>query len=347
MNQYLKQIDALRFYAVFGVMLGHLYPKELPSIRFAAEFYSYLPGVPLFFCISGFLITGILISNQNQPIKKLLKNFYIRRFLRIFPVYYLTIFALFIVNIDDYRSWFLYDFFYVTNIVQGLNGNFDGSVAPHFWSLAVEEQFYLVWPILFLIFRGKNCQIILLWSIFLTGSALMLFSENKFLMARTLGCLSYLGSGSLLAYFWHYRKKYLFQLNALLTATLILFLAFVVVQSFGFLKISNQFHLLLSMLLIPLITLKFAIGFRTKMIKAIVEFPAIIYMGKISYGIYIFHLLALFPAVAIKKIGSFEFLENIWIMLFFKIGITILLATLSWEFFEKRINKLKNKFEYN
>ncbi|MBK6526922.1 MAG: acyltransferase [Crocinitomicaceae bacterium] len=207
MNQYLKQIDALRFYAVFGVMLGHLYPKELPSIRFAAEFYSYLPGVPLFFCISGFLITGILISNQNQPIKKLLKNFYIRRFLRIFPVYYLTIFALFIVNIDDYRSWFLYDFFYVTNIVQGLNGNFDGSVAPHFWSLAVEEQFYLVWPILFLIFRGKNCQIILLWSIFLTGSALMLFSENKFLMARTLGCLSYLGSGSLLAYFWHYRKK--------------------------------------------------------------------------------------------------------------------------------------------
>jgi peptidoglycan/LPS O-acetylase OafA/YrhL len=92
--------------------------------------------------------------------------------------------------------------------------------------------------------------------------------------------------------------------------------------------------------------IRFALGFTTPIAKLIAENPAIIYLGKISYGIYIFHLLALYPAVAIKYYFHLEFLENLWVMFFFKIGLTILISALSWEFFEKRINRRKDKFKY-
>ncbi len=346
MTQYLKQIDALRFYAVFGVMISHLYPKEFPTLSFVKEFYSYLPGVPLFFCISGFLITGILISHSSQPRKKLLKNFYARRFLRIFPIYYLTILALFVVNIEDYRSWFVYDLFYVSNIVQGIQGDFAGSVAPHFWSLAVEEQFYILWPLLIILVRNKTYQFAITLMIFLTGTLLMIFSENQFLMARTLGCLAYLGSGALLAYLWYYYKEKILKLTKVLDLVLIIFVFLVALNSFGFLIAGPKMALLTTILLIPLVTIRFAIGFKNTLIKLVVENPLIVYLGKISYGIYIFHLLALFPAVAIKYFFNLTFLDNLWAMFFFKIGLTILISAISWEFFEKRINRFKNKFDY-
>lgn len=112
-------------------------------------------GVDLFFVLSGFLITGILLDTKNDP--HYLSNFFARRFLRIFPVYYGFLFFLYVLlahlhpfrsagytNAVAHQAWF---WLYGTNILIALHGTW--SVAPgtaHFWSLAVEEQFYILWP---------------------------------------------------------------------------------------------------------------------------------------------------------------------------------------------------------
>lgn len=107
-------------------------------------------GVSFFFVLSGFLITRILIESKSG--NNFFSNFYIRRSLRIFPLYYLYILVIFIyctyLGIQDTQNW-LYYIFYVQNYTMAWNGFMyvPGQEFGHTWSLAVEEQFYLLWPL--------------------------------------------------------------------------------------------------------------------------------------------------------------------------------------------------------
>src|SRR5687767_3808258 len=100
---YMPQLDALRAFAVFLVIISHWFSREHIVNRYTDN---GTLGVTLFFVLSGYLITGILLKNKNSieqggSIKSALKTFYIRRSLRIFPVYYLLIFVLLIFNVAD------------------------------------------------------------------------------------------------------------------------------------------------------------------------------------------------------------------------------------------------------
>lgn len=337
----------MRFYAVFSVILLHLYPHTERGVKFFSTFHGFIPGVPLFFCISGFLITLILIDPRYVSRRKLIKSFYIRRFLRIFPIYYLTVLTLAILNINGYRQWALYDVFYLSNIIQGLNGDFSGSVAPHFWSLAVEEQFYLIWPGLVLLLRSVWYKILISAAIFGFGTGMMLLGEDKFLISKTVGCLTYLGSGAFLAVLWLNKSSWLKSLIDFFWIPGLVLLLMVVFEAFDIIVWSHNVRFLAGAIMIPLVTAKFAKGFEFWLIKRLVENPVILYLGKISYGLYVYHLLMLFPAVAIKKITGWHFLENLFAMMILKMILAIVVSIISWEFFEKKINKLKNRFGYN
>ena len=113
-------------------------------------------GVDLFFVLSGFLITGILLDSKFQP--HFFRNFYVRRSLRIFPLYYGVLFAAFVLSpfisesaaslfqpASDRQYWL---WFYGTNILQARIGGWPFGCFDHFWSLAVEVHFYLVWPLI-------------------------------------------------------------------------------------------------------------------------------------------------------------------------------------------------------
>ena len=103
-------------------------------------------GVDLFFVLSGFLITGTLLDNIGSP--HFFKNFYIRHALRIFPLYYAVLFFGMIRELVFHGSThepYAYYFIYSQNLVTFFGGHEIGALA-HFWSLAVEEQFYLLWP---------------------------------------------------------------------------------------------------------------------------------------------------------------------------------------------------------
>lgn len=342
---YYKQLDALRCYSVLWVLLNHLPIFSLPpSLK---SFFNFLPGVQLFFCISGFLITGIVLQNRNSEKKNFLKSFYARRFLRIFPIYYLVIFFLFIINVGDYRStWFIYDFFYVSNIKLGLLGGFEyNTVSPHFWSLAVEEQFYLFLPGLLLLFNGKTRSYAVVWLLFGMGAILSVF-YGSFFIYRTLGCLSYLGSGCVLAVAFHYNQGAILkkekQIGILFVITLLLL---ILISCYKF-SISPTMELFITILVVPVFVLKFILGFHSKIAKVVLENKIIVYLGKISYGIYVYHMFALYPIVIIQKLTGTSLFEEQGMASLCKIFITIIISMISWEFFEKRLNTLKHKFAY-
>ncbi len=150
--KYVKGFDTLRSFAVFFVFVQHL------GVWYKSESFGgnlvhnvLIPdggfGVHLFFVLSGFLITKILLNDiQQQPERRLaiVKNFFIKRTLRIFPVYFALIFLLYLLNVGGARQ----DIWYCITYTYNFKVFFEHSWPPlvHLWSLGVEEQFYLLWP---------------------------------------------------------------------------------------------------------------------------------------------------------------------------------------------------------
>lgn len=150
-------LDAIRGLAILLVTVyrfngGAAEEYANPAFRLATLGFR---GVDLFFVLSGFLITGILLDAKRQP--GYFQNFYARRALRIFPLYFGVLVAAFLVlpivspragamfaEARDHQAWL---WLYGTNILQAKSGGWPFGYFDHFWSLAVEEHFYLVWPL--------------------------------------------------------------------------------------------------------------------------------------------------------------------------------------------------------
>ena len=155
----IPQLDGVRGLAIFMVLATHLLKFEGQSVASgicAGIAQAGWVGVDLFFVLSGFLITGILVKTREDP--HFFKNFYARRALRIFPLYfgYLAIYQLFVIHwgwvkLDASRvleashemPWL---WAYASNVLIALKGNFITASLNHFWTLAIEEQLYLIWP---------------------------------------------------------------------------------------------------------------------------------------------------------------------------------------------------------
>ena len=157
-RRYFLPLDGVRGLAVLAVMLLH-FTLFVPNGATESFLESWLAagwiGVDLFFVLSGFLITGILMDTRDDPHH--FRNFYARRTLRIFPLYYAYLILLFIVlpmlhadyamehAADDRRMWL---WTYMGNVLMARGWEAMPSHTTHLWSLAVEEQFYLAWPLL-------------------------------------------------------------------------------------------------------------------------------------------------------------------------------------------------------
>jgi peptidoglycan/LPS O-acetylase OafA/YrhL len=131
----IPSLDGLRAISVALVVLSHLYPNGLSPLG--------LLGVRVFFVISGYLITRLLITELDRDSTIRLGRFYLRRALRIFPAYYVMLAVAYLLGAPAHWSWLLT---YTSNV--GPAQPFD---VAHAWSLAVEEQFYTVWPVVLLL----------------------------------------------------------------------------------------------------------------------------------------------------------------------------------------------------
>jgi peptidoglycan/LPS O-acetylase OafA/YrhL len=183
---HLPALDGLRGVAILAVVVHMLNLLEAPRDvigQAASRAFGYgWMGVQLFFALSGFLITGILLDARGGPGH--LSAFYARRFLRIFPLYYGTLFVAFVVvpalggvppALEHDRAHQIWLWTYLANWAAPTEA---GSRAfPHFWSLSVEEQFYLVWPFVLLRASPRGCLRLCL------GVALAAFAARVALLA--------------------------------------------------------------------------------------------------------------------------------------------------------------------
>lgn len=337
------QIDALRWFAALSVLgLHFLYTSEATALGLAAR-----AGVWLFFVISGFLITGILLRcrESTASVGENLRRFYIRRVLRIFPLYYGVLLVLFVLDVPDIRNHFPAFLTYTSNFEFIAHREWP-VMGGHFWTLAVEEQFYLVWPLIILTVPRR----------YLLGSILVLAASAP--LWRIWAAVSD----------WGYFATYLPPVAALDTLGLGAILALGVkwypgrVRSWanwaGFAGITALVVAGLTRLfdldphgiaLDMAITLLAGwsvyhayVGFSGPTGR-VLSFRPFVYLGAISYGIYVFHA---FAAYFFSHVGLHIATTNAVVFFLILTVATIGVAALSWHLFEKPINDLKRYFPY-
>ncbi|MBD2756628.1 acyltransferase family protein [Spirosoma validum] len=372
-KNHIVQLDGVRFLAVALVLFDHwaVTHIELPVGALGAL------GVTIFFVLSGFLITRILLSSKdklsNRPsggLSKYLKTFYIRRSIRIFPVYYLTLFILALINEPPVRQKFAWLALYGTNIYISIYHTWLGTV-DHLWSLAVEEQVYLLLPLV--IFFVPRRHVTLLALCMIVGSVTLRYVLYKSDAAWFIGyvstptCLDAFGLGALMAYGWLYERERftrLFQPTIWIWLSLIGFIGVGLLNNWIAIDSPRGYHNVMSDVWERLSASLFGffligravLGFGGIM-QWILENPVSQYLGRISYGLYLYHNFVFnvyhtqpthFTVRAWRRITDIlPFLHSSYFFQFsFYLTLTILVATVSWFLIEKPINSLKDRYSY-
>jgi peptidoglycan/LPS O-acetylase OafA/YrhL len=299
-NHYLKifyqQLDGLRALSVFAVILAHGVPFVFFRNVLAPGFW----GVNLFFVLSGFLITEILLKqiHAGKKPREILKSFFIKRSLRIFPVYYFVLILALGFNLDGCRNYSGFVFTYTLNIYNAATG-MEGRYLSHIWSLCVEEQFYLLWPFLLLAVKPAFHKYLILMVIGLAVAFRWIVATahyHNFAMAdyRFMpSALDALGTGAVLAYLKLFCLPLLKRMLRYSLIPIVFALLF-----FGLSFFSYPYKILLTETLLRLcvsVCCFFIIGIAVFGYKGrfgrLLENPLLRYLGKISYGIYLFHLI--------------------------------------------------------
>jgi peptidoglycan/LPS O-acetylase OafA/YrhL len=356
----MSQLDALRAIAVAGVLLQHYW---LPTYAVAE---TGAMGVHLFFVLSGFLITGILLRERAAVDRGIatrgfsLRRFYLRRFLRIFPLYYLVLLIAWLTHVPGARGVMAWHLTYLTNVQHYVMQTYGERMGPY-WSLAVEEQFYLVWPWVVLLAPVRRLPLVVLAAILLAPIfrlVVLLLSGNEQVVVLPFSCLDSLGLGAYLAMSFApaLREHPLVRPLGVrvLVAGLLLLLAHQLAMWSGTGPVARVVIFNLAIALPS----AWLIGRAARGIGGwagrVLDWPPLRWIGTISYGIYVYHLLLpyLFPWVA-RRLGApglFDPLghgvdRTVWYPIFYGAA-AIGVAAVSWYAFERPINRLKNRFEY-
>jgi peptidoglycan/LPS O-acetylase OafA/YrhL len=349
-----NQIDGLRFFAFLAVFLVH---------SDVTRFWWGSYGVSLFFVISGFLITRILIAFGNRPRRRALKSFYARRALRIFPAYYLVLgvaaatvgIAYLPVYLFYVMNWGIFFYTWVRPELVDIAWDPTRMYGIHFWSLCVEEQFYLVFPVLFLSLRPGRTR--LFWLLFLWGACIgFRFLCAAFIPKTAYGliplvCGEYLIAGAVGAVVFTDTSVGAERIRAaarqwMFPAGLALVIALFALFRPVIPSIDHVIHPPHMQTLLALGFLAMVLGLwqtDNRWLLGFFTYAPLRYLGRISYGLYLIHLF-MWPLVdwlsahssVIRAVPPFAA----------RLGLTVLLAATMWRLVEAPILKLKARFPY-
>lgn len=356
--QYYKQLDTLRFFSVLMVMIGHWISWDSAN-EFVKSFH-WGNGVIFFFVLSGFLITEILynekteIESGNSSFVQSIKNFYIRRTLRIFPIYYALILFLFYVNYKNTREIFPYLISYTSNILEAKTNNYVGDF-NHFWSLAVEEQFYIFWPICILLIPKKHLFKFIIGTIILSMISRVCFIQffpDKWMAASYLtnNVMFALGFGALLALLKKEKPELFNKISTPIWLTPLMVIVYLlslykIAHNFPIASISFLFDEVVFCLLSVVIIARAVSNKYQYLAKFILENKNFTHLGQISYGLYLYHLFAIptfWDYISPKLDLHSSRKETIWMLYFL---FTWLTAEISYIIIEQPINYFKKRFK--
>jgi len=348
-KRYFSQLNGLRALAVVAVVATHTVDTDHhPWLVWAEE------GVTLFFVISGFLITGILLDARDEAAAarvgrgSVLRAFYARRFLRIFPVYYATIVAAAVIGFNGVRAAFLWHATYLSNWYIAFDRNWN--VATHAWSLAVEEQFYLLWPLVLLSVPRRFIPRVIAVAVAIgpTTRVVLLAGSHMWhpgIAILTPSCLDPLALGAGLAWAWRSERGPTRFVRSCLVAAALLF----VVDRAVAWGPGSEIAIAVTRLWIPLAFVGLVHAVSTGSDRAVARpltWRPVVHVGLVSYGMYLFHpfIEALLHRLAARLDVP---LGDHGIVLFaIVLALTVPAATLSWHWFESPINRRKARHPY-
>lgn len=368
-SRHLPALDGVRGLAIVLVMASHFFPgtpHNTPE-RFLRSFLSFgATGVDLFFVLSGFLITGILYDSLHD--NRFFRKFYARRALRILPLYYGVVAVYAVVGLVQHRSsqgelLSLACYMQNTSLFAVPIFYYAGPLflpLGHFWSLAIEEQFYLVWPLLVFLLRTRGRLLILCAALIVLCPVFRLAAWTHgvpvyMVHANTIYRADSLAIGGALALLLRSRlhDKVLAWAGWLLLLIPLLHMSgplLLWVPSYA----QGKANLLLSAVSYSCVALGYAgllvLALGSWWLRGIFSIKPMRTLGKYSYGLYVLHLIIL--AYIEKPLR--DWLQQMHVGKGFTIaliglagfGSSLLAAVLSYQLYERHFLRLKRFFDY-
>jgi peptidoglycan/LPS O-acetylase OafA/YrhL len=353
---YQPELDGLRFYAFLGVFVCHTLPFDAGFYRrfhlpvpwlWGAIAKSGAAGVDLFFALSAFLITSLLLREQQETGGILLRNFYIRRILRIWPLYFLMIGVAVVLGhmvAGQHLPWYYVAGYllFAGNWVHAVFGRPESVCSP-LWTVSIEEQFYLMWPLLMKILRRRGMIVAAIATF-----SLATFSRLGFMLAGWSGGFIYYGSicrcdslalGILIALFVDRLPKLTRGQRLLLLATGLT--GWVVSSAW----LNEQpgpvdMRMVLGRLIVSLsagVILYAALHSRSWVVRG----TLVVQLGKISYGLYVLHLTGVL--IMLKVFHPLWGLQLLGVKIL-GFGMTVVLALASYRWIESPFLRMKDRF---
>jgi len=365
---FFPNLDGLRFFSFFLVFLSHVFIVDHSYISdsswYKAMRFMFFTqgglGVSFFFVLSGFLISYLLMSEKDYTGKIHVTSFYIRRALRIWPLYYFCVFFGFVIfpilkrkfgQVPDETADPILCSLFLNNFNTIRNGPPDASVLSVLWSVAIEEQFYLVWPILFY-FTPKKNYVFLFCAVILASILYRTFFIHSDIDLHTLGVISDMAIGGLGAYLSINSKKFMLALERSNPfVSLIPYVAVIIyVLTYRMaMSVSSTFVVLNR--IIPssfFIWIILEQNFSKRSFFKISQLKMISTLGKYTYGLYCLHTIAILIVITLmRKYGLTKYTwEVLLIQVPLSMGLSILISYLSYTYYESRFLKLKDKFAF-
>lgn len=344
--KYHKELDGVRAIAVLMVIFFHFfYELNLPPIVTKIANFGRT-GVSLFFVLSGFLITRILIATKESP--DYFSSFYIRRSLRIFPLYYFYLTLIFIIlplisgkpippfNLQVYNWTYLQNF--------ALSFRWEHVSPRHLWSLSVEEHFYLFWPLLiYLLSIGKIVIASVIVIVIAFVVKYFMIEYNYVAYYFTFARMDELSMGALLAVLEIKNKLIDKNANKFLLFSVVLAIPTTALLTM-FTDIDNTIIQIVKYNLLAFTfwgIIGYVISLReTGWVKRFLSTKPMVFSGKISYGLFVYHPLCI---VAVWNVLP---KMNPAMLFVIAVGFSFLVASASYYLFELKFLQLKRFFEY-
>lgn len=350
MKQRIRNLDTFRAIAAIVVMIGHI--ELFREQSFHCSFFSFLPnghiGVILFFVISGFLISYLMQTEQNTYGSIHIKDFYLRRIFRIWPLYYLVLLISYAFFIDaPSGKTIAYAATILPNISHVIGCGW--SVSPQIWSIGVENLFYLFFPLVmtivpknklpFALFLFIVAYAVLPHCIDYTNARTLKSSElftlnNKFFYCNKFDVLAI---GCLVGHLYAQKHDWLKYLH---NKYLFIGCALIAIICWSCNIYTKHFSEELMAVLFAIIILNVCTNEKLQ-IKFENSVPN--FLGKISYGIYMYHWIVLLLAFKILPLSNN--LGSTLLLYVFVFTTTICIAWLSFETYEKFFLNIKKRFE--
>jgi peptidoglycan/LPS O-acetylase OafA/YrhL len=365
---YFPNLNGLRAIGASIVMIGHV---DFVKLLWGVSNVQWFPvfgkiGVALFFSLSGFLITALLFNELQATHTVRLKDFYIRRILRIWPLYYwVVLLGLLVLNrIPALKIPGLSDEMYQRMTVAGLVNvllivpNFTHFYIPYSdqrWSIIVEEQFYLIQPAVVRIFRRRS-RLVVVFCLLASSSEIFtglvrVIHLDRHISAGVIGAvmeqLKYLGCiavGCLASTLFYKRESRLREFIFSLSMQWVVLVAIVGLSLTSFYVLRNEegVDFRIYCVLFSIVVVNGALNPRNIFR---LETPVLNFLGRISYGIYMYHMMCIGIAFAlVRPLAGNVVLQNI-LLYILSVGLTVLVSWLSFEYFESFFLRLKPRLQ--